>query len=85
MRPSNRIAGRNVHVYNAKDPHVVLGGLVVTTGITNANFHDMLAIVMVFSQEYCLQNEFDQIIERDDLQLVPGKYYIISDGRYINA
>ncbi|KAL0639311.1 hypothetical protein Q9L58_001537 [Maublancomyces gigas] len=41
---SNRSLGRNVHIYNASDP-TELGGLVLTNGVTNANFHSMVEII----------------------------------------
>ena len=39
---SDRSAGRNVHIYDARDPDVVLGGLTLTNGVTNANFYSMV-------------------------------------------
>jgi hypothetical protein len=51
MPPANRSGGRNVHIYDFDDsndldfslePKVVLGGLILTDGITNANLYSML-------------------------------------------
>ena len=51
---SDRSGGRNVHIYDTKDPDVVLGGLILTNGVTNANFYSMIEIFLFFNQEYVL-------------------------------
>jgi hypothetical protein len=33
---ANRSAARNVHIYDARDPDTVLGGLILTNGVINA-------------------------------------------------
>jgi hypothetical protein len=33
-----RALARDISLYNLRDPSVLLGGLIVETGITNANF-----------------------------------------------
>ena len=33
----NRSLGRDVHIYGAKDTNTVLGGLIASNGVTNAN------------------------------------------------
>ncbi|KAF8448357.1 hypothetical protein BGX38DRAFT_1250326 [Terfezia claveryi] len=43
---ANRSAGRDVHIYGANDPTTVLGGLIVTNGITNANFYSMVEVFL---------------------------------------
>ena len=42
--PINRLRGRNVHIYDAKNPTVVLGGLILSNGVTNRNLYSMLDI-----------------------------------------
>jgi hypothetical protein len=57
MSVANRSAGRDVHIYNADDPATVLGGLILTNGITNANFHFMVEIFLFFNSDYRLRHE----------------------------
>jgi hypothetical protein len=83
MPPGNRSGGRNVHIYDANDPNTVLGGLHVNTGVTNATFHSMVEIIFIFSNNYSLQDEAGNTIERDGHQLQPNKYFIITQGRYL--
>ena len=78
--PPNRSAGRNVHIYDPKEPDTALGGLVLTPGVTNANFYSMVEILIVCTSTFFLQDEGETKIERDGHPLQPGKYYIISDS-----
>ena len=82
--PPNRLAGRNVHIYDPNNPDPALGGLVLTPGVTNTNFYSLVEILVIFTSTFILQDEDATIIARDDHPLQPGKYYIISDGRFIN-
>ncbi|MCJ1422113.1 hypothetical protein MMC32_008484 [Xylographa parallela] len=73
----NRSEGRDVHVYDAKDPtQTVLGGLHLTNGITNALFYSMIEIILVFQSTFSLQDENEVMVERDHHPLQPGKYYV---------
>lgn len=45
MPAVNRSAGRNVHLYKVNNSTEVLGGLVLTNGITNTNFYSMVEIL----------------------------------------
>jgi hypothetical protein len=54
MLSANRSAGRDVHIYDVNDPTTVLGGLVVTNGVTNANFYSTVEIIFIFNQDYFL-------------------------------
>ena len=78
--PANRAAGRNVRFYDAKDPATVLGGLRLTPGVTNANFHAMLELVVVFAGAYVLRTQRDAVVPRDDGALLPGSYYIFASS-----
>ena len=81
MPPINRSAGRNVHIYGSNDPDTVLGGLVLTPGITNANLYSMTEVFIIFTTTFFLRDEDKTKIERDNQPLRSGKYYIVSDGR----
>ena len=76
----NRAPARNVHIYDANDPDMVLGGLVLTDGVTTANFYSMVEIVFLFNQDYTLRDESGITIGRDDHPLQPGKYFIATAG-----
>src|SRR5579862_9612050 len=80
MPAPDRSAGRNVHVYDAKDPDTVIGGLILTHGITNANFYSMMEIICIFDSVYFLRDEHGTTIQRDDSPLRPSKYYILTAG-----
>ena len=73
----DRSEGRDVHIYDAKDPtQTVLGGLHLTNGITNTLFYSMIEILLVFQSAFSLQDDNEVTIERDDHPLQPGKYYV---------
>ncbi|PUU73127.1 hypothetical protein B9Z19DRAFT_1005929 [Tuber borchii] len=76
----NRASVRNVHIYDANDPGIVLGGLVLTNGVTTANFYSMVEIVFLFNQGYTLRDENGITVGRDDHPLQPGKYFIVTAG-----
>ena len=80
MPPPNRSAGRNVHIYDLNDPDNVLGGLVLTPGVTNANFYSMVEILVIFISTFFLRDDDGTKIERDNHPLQPKKYYIVSGG-----
>ncbi|TGZ78515.1 hypothetical protein EX30DRAFT_350917 [Ascodesmis nigricans] len=54
---ANRSAGRNIHLYDANDPDTELGGLILTNGVTNANFYSRVEIICLFDQVYTLRDE----------------------------
>jgi hypothetical protein len=83
MPAPNRSGGRNVHIYDATDPDTVLGGLVLTNGVTNANFYSMVDIVCILDSQYVLREEAGMTIQRDDHPLHAGKYYIVTSGRLL--
>ncbi|KAI5850364.1 hypothetical protein DFP73DRAFT_539107 [Morchella snyderi] len=77
---SNRSLGRNVHIYNANDPAAELGGLVLTNGVTNANFYSMVEIICIFNHDYFIRDDGGTTVQRDNNPLQPGNYYILTDG-----
>jgi hypothetical protein len=78
MAPINRSEGRNVHIYDANDPTTVLGGLVLTNGVTNANFYSMVEILIIFTSTFILRYDGGTDIMKDDHPLQPGNYYIVA-------
>jgi hypothetical protein len=81
--PAPRSVGRDVHIHDANNADVVLGGLVLTPGVTNANFYSMVEILIIFTSSFILQDERGTKIERDDSPLQPGKYFIVSAGQLL--
>ncbi|KAH8147456.1 uncharacterized protein LAJ45_08613 [Morchella importuna] len=78
---SNRSLGRNVHIYDASDPTgPVLGGLILTNGVTNVNLYSMVDIILILSSIYHLQDAGGSQVDRDDHPLQPGNYYVVTDG-----
>jgi hypothetical protein len=82
--PPNRSAGRNIHIYDANDPTTVLGGLILTNGVTNANFYSMVEILIITTSHFFLGDESNAKIERDNHPLQPGKYYIVAAGGFLH-
>lgn len=71
---------RDVFFSDFRDPLTLLGGLVLTPGVTNANFHTMIDIALVVSSTYFLQNDNGETLQRDTRPLLPGNYYVVADG-----
>jgi hypothetical protein len=82
MAPRDRSGGRDVHIYDAKDPTTVLGGLILTDGVTNANLYSMIEIIVLFESDFGLRDKDDTKVERNHEPLQPGKYYINAAGRF---
>lgn len=82
MAPRDRSRGRNVQIYDAKDHTSVLGGLILTNGVTNANLYSMIEIVVLFTTDFEIRDEGDTKIERNDDPLQPGVYYINAIGKF---
>ena len=77
----SRALGRNVHIYSARDTNTVLGGLVATDGMTNANFYSMVEIVFIFDNDYTLsRKKSGTTVQRDNDLLQAGKYLINTAG-----
>ena len=89
MPPVNRSAGRNVHIYDNRNRTTTLGGLILNTGVTNANFYAMIRIIVEFnppslSQTFSLRNQSRTTIQEDNQPLQPGSYYIITTGKFLH-
>ncbi|KAF4627998.1 hypothetical protein G7Y89_g10152 [Cudoniella acicularis] len=82
MAPGDRSGGRDIHIYDIKDPSTVLGGLILTNGVTNANFYSMVKIIFLFTSNFELQDKGNTKIEKDDDPLQPGNYYIYTTGPF---
>jgi hypothetical protein len=78
---NNRSVGRDTFIHDAKHPEEVIGGLILTAGITNANFYTMVDIVCIFDQNYSIHDERNLAIENDDNPFQPGNYYLVTNGK----
>ena len=83
MPGSNRSQGRDVHIFDSRDPNTTIGGLILTNGVTNTNLYAMIEIIIVFEGEFSLQNEGGIIIAKDNDQLRPGNYYIYAIRKFL--
>ncbi|KAF8424380.1 HNH endonuclease-domain-containing protein [Tirmania nivea] len=77
---ADRSAGRDVHIYDANDPITVLGGLILTNGVTNANFYSMVQVFLLFDSNYVLRHEDGTELQRNDQPMRPGSYFIVTDS-----
>ena len=89
MPPRTRSAGRTVHVYNNKNRSTLLGGLILSAGVTNANFYAMIRIFVEFnprslSQTFSLRDQSRNTIQENHQPLQPGNYYIITSGKFLH-
>lgn len=73
----DRSKGRNVSIFAANDPtQTILGGLLLTNGVTNHIFYSMIEILLVFQSPFSLQGEGGNAIKRNNHPLQPGSYYV---------
>jgi hypothetical protein len=52
MAPGDRSKGRDVYIYDTKERTTVIGGLILTNGITNANFYSMVEMIVLFTSNF---------------------------------
>ncbi|GJE99657.1 hypothetical protein PsYK624_159280 [Phanerochaete sordida] len=77
----DRAAYRNVHVFDASDRERLLGGLNQNGSITEANFLDMLAILLVAHFPIKVQDRFScHEVRRSESALQPGIYDVTCKG-----
>lgn len=76
-----RALARDVFFYDLRDPSTLLGGLVLNPGVTNANFYSMINIVLVITSTYSLQNDRNEMLPQDSQPLLPGNYFVVTDGK----
>lgn len=68
----DRSTGREVHIYEPDRPPVVLGGLILTHGVTNRNFYQMIKILFIFESPFSLRHEGGNTIQKDEDPLETG-------------
>jgi hypothetical protein len=85
MTNTSRSKYRNVHIFNASDRNATIGGLILTDGVTNANFYAMVEIIVIATSDFTLRNESDIIIKKDSSPLQPGNYYIHTPRKFLRS
>ncbi|KAK0715713.1 hypothetical protein B0H67DRAFT_601200 [Lasiosphaeris hirsuta] len=81
-REDGRALGRDVFIYDLRDFDTLLGGPVLTAGMTNANFYAMVDIIIDILPPgpFFLQDENGEIIAQHAQPLLPGRYFVVADG-----
>jgi len=81
-REDGRALARDVFIYDLRDFDTLLGGLVLTAGVTNANFYAMVDIIIDISPPgpFFLQDENGETIAQDAQPLLPGRCFVVADG-----
>ncbi len=78
----DRSGPRNVFIWDLNDneDRIPLGGLALSNGITNKDFHQMVYIVLLVNKvDFILQDENGEPLPEDDEALRPGNYYVAGD------
>jgi len=85
MASNNRSHFRNVHFYDSTKPDdAALGGLIQNGSVTEANFLQMLGIVLVTEAPICVQHRSSgHIVLESENQLELGSYDVHCDSTYI--
>jgi len=85
---NTRSVGRNVHIYDAREPNQKLGGLLLTNGVTNENLYYMINIILIVHGTFILQHNSNDLaaseVPRDNTPLLPGNYYIVTAGKFLS-
>ncbi len=76
---ADRSVGRNVHLYDVEDRETVLGGLLLTNGVTKSNFYSMVEILLLFQSSFSIEHETSATLERNEEPLRPGNYYVVGE------
>ena len=82
MPTADRSAWRDTFIYSSDNHATIIGGLWASEGITHANLYSMIGTFCSFSDTFDLYKEGERLVERDLQQLQPGKYYIVTNGRF---
>jgi len=80
--PTDRSLPRNISFYDATHPDAALGGFLQNGSVTEANFLDILAILLVIegSPIRVQERASSHIVSRTDVPLETGVYDIYSEG-----
>ena len=81
-REGARALARDVFIYDLQDFDTLLGGLVLTASVTNANFYAMVDIIIDILPPgpFFLQDDNGGTVAQDTQPLLPGTYFVIANG-----
>lgn len=80
--PIDRSLGRNVRFYDALNPDVALGGLIQNGTVTEANFLDMIGIVLITEAPLRVQERASgHVVARTNNPLQQGDFDVYCDSR----
>jgi len=80
MASTDRSRFRNAFIYDSKKRSEVLGGLWAAKGITNANLYSIVETFCLMTDTYYLYDKDEEVVQRNQQQLKPGKYFIVTNG-----
>lgn len=74
-----RALGRDVVFSDLREPYIILGGLILTRGVTNKGFYRMVSIVLITGSIWYIQTENGNLLPDDSQPLLSGHYLIVCD------
>ncbi|RPB03499.1 hypothetical protein L873DRAFT_1841125 [Choiromyces venosus 120613-1] len=78
--PIDHSLGRNVHFYDASKPGITLGGLIQSGSVTEANFLDMIGILLATETPLRVQEKTSgHVVATTNNPLQPGEYDVYCD------
>ena len=89
MSRANRLAARDVHIYDLKKPDAIVGGLSLAQDITNSCLYAMLDVFVIPAElpsspdsfSYFLQKEDGTTVAKNNDLFKPGTYYLNATGK----
>jgi hypothetical protein len=80
--PIDRSLGRNVRFYDSSKPGIALGGLIQNGSVTEANFLDMIGILLIAEAPLRVQERTSgHVIGTTNNPLQSGEYDVYCDSR----
>jgi len=76
---SGRALLRDVFFSDFRDPATILGGLVLTSSVTKADFHQMIGIVLITNGPFSIQTENGDELDNNLEPLERGHYLVVAD------
>jgi len=72
---------RDVFIYEGKGHSTLLGGLTLTTGITQADIYVMIEIFVAgLTEGYRIENDTGDRVPRDEEPLTKGNYHVVAES-----
>ena len=81
MAPYDRSTWHDTFLYASSNPEEVLMSLWAAVGISNSKLYAMVPIILSFAEDFQLCDVQGQLVGRNDQQLAPGTYFIMTKGK----